>query len=111
MQIGERPGELAEALCRSRTGSRSPNSQHSKVPLEPEELEPNPMYFVASGRPLTGAPPLLMTRRHIKGDAAEKHLAKTPEGGVAGGWSAVGQQQQDPPGILAVRHVTKPNAR
>jgi len=27
------------------------------------------MYFVDSGRPLTGAPPLLKTRRHMRRDA------------------------------------------
>jgi len=30
------------------------------------------MYFVDSGRPLTGAPPLLKTRRYLRRDDARK---------------------------------------
>jgi len=39
------------------------------------------MYFVDSGRPLTGAPPLLKTRRHIRRDAAKKFRRKHQEQG------------------------------
>jgi len=39
------------------------------------------MYFVDSGRPLTGAPPLLKTRRHIRRDAAKKFWRKHQEQG------------------------------
>jgi len=39
------------------------------------------MYFVDSGRPLTGAPPLLKTRRHMRRDAAQKLWLKLQEQG------------------------------
>jgi len=37
------------------------------------------MYFVDSGRPLTDAPPLLKTRRHMRRDAASKLWRKLQE--------------------------------
>jgi len=46
------------------------------------------MYFVDSGRPLTGAPPLLKTRRHMRRDAARKLWRKLQEQG----WRQVQQQ-------------------
>ena len=39
------------------------------------------MYFVDSGRPLTGVPPLLKTRRHMRRDAAWKLWRKLQEQG------------------------------
>jgi len=39
------------------------------------------MYFVDSGRSLTGAPPLLKTRRHMRRDAAQKLWRKLKEQG------------------------------
>ena len=39
------------------------------------------MYFVDSGRPLTGAPPLLKTRRHMRRDTARKLWLKLQEQG------------------------------
>jgi hypothetical protein len=39
---------------------------------DPKSWSADPMYFVDSGRPLTGAQPLLKTRLHMKRDAARK---------------------------------------
>jgi len=39
------------------------------------------MYFVDSGRPLTGAPPLLKTRRHMRRDGARKLWRRLQEQG------------------------------
>ena len=49
------------------------------------------MYFVDSGRPLTGAPAVLKTRRHMRGDAARKLWRKLQEQGwrqVKAQWGA-----------------------
>jgi len=49
------------------------------------------MYFVDSGRPLTGAPPLLKTCRHMRLDAARKLWRKLLEQGwrqVKAQWGA-----------------------
>jgi len=45
-------------------------------------LEQVPMYFVDSSHPLTGAPPPLKTRRHMRRDAARKLWHKPKSGGV-----------------------------
>jgi len=49
------------------------------------------MYFVDSGCSLTGAPPLLKTRRHMRRDAARKLWRKLQEQGwrqVKAQWAA-----------------------
>jgi len=46
------------------------------------------MYFVESGRALTGAPPLLKTRRHMRRDAARKLWRKLQDQG----WRQVSAQ-------------------
>jgi len=51
------------------------------VPWDPKSWSADPMYFVDSGRPLTGAPPLLKTRRHMRRDAARKLWRKLQEQG------------------------------
>jgi len=56
---------------------------------DPKSWSADPMYFVDSGRPLTGAPPLLKTRRHTRRDAARKPLAQAPGAGLAPGAAAV----------------------
>ena len=48
---------------------------------DPKSWSADPMYFVDYGRPLTGAPPLLKTRRHIRRDAARKLWRKLQERG------------------------------
>ena len=48
---------------------------------DPKSWSADPMYLVDSGRPLTGAPPLLKTRRHMKRDAARKLWRKLQEQG------------------------------
>ena len=39
---------------------------------DPKSWSGDPMYFVDSGRPLTGAPPLLKTRRRMRRSGARK---------------------------------------
>ena len=39
---------------------------------DPKSWSGDPWYFVDSGRRLTGAPPLLKTRRHMRRDDASK---------------------------------------
>ena len=39
---------------------------------DPKSWSGDPMYFVDSGHPLTGAPPLLKTRRHMHRNDARK---------------------------------------
>jgi len=48
---------------------------------DPKSWSADPMYFVDSGRPLTGAPPLLKTRRHMRRDAARKLWRKLQDQG------------------------------
>ena len=48
---------------------------------DPKSWSQDPWYFVDSGRPLTGAPPLLKTRRHMRRDAARKLWRKLHEQG------------------------------
>ena len=40
--------------------------------LDPKSWSAHPMYFVDSGRPLPGAPPLLKTRSHMRLNDARK---------------------------------------
>jgi hypothetical protein len=58
---------------------------------DPKSWSADPMYFVDSGRPLTGAPPLLKARRHMKRDAARKLWRKLQEQG----WRQVQPQWGD----------------
>ena len=39
---------------------------------EPKSCSADPLYFVDSGRPLLGAPPLLKTRSYLRRDDARK---------------------------------------
>jgi len=58
---------------------------------DPKSWSADPMYFVYSGRPLTGATPLLKTRRHMRRDAASKLWRKLKEQG----WRQVQPQWGD----------------
>ena len=56
--------------------------------FDPKSWRSYPMYFVDSGRPLPGAPPLLKTRSHMRrNDARELWLRLKAEG-----WKQVGPQ-------------------
>jgi len=55
---------------------------------DPKSWSADPMYFVDSGRPLTGETPLLKTRRHMRRDAARKLWRKLQ----AQGWRQVQPQ-------------------
>ena len=48
---------------------------------DPKSWSADPKYFVDSGRPPTGAPPLLKTRRHMRRDDARKLWRKLQEQG------------------------------
>jgi len=67
----ERPGPCCRNTPQTRLSSTGDRRSWSA----------DPMYFVDSGRPLTGAPPLLKTRRHMRRDAAQKLWLKLQEQG------------------------------
>ena len=48
---------------------------------DPKSWYFDPMYFVDSGRPLTGAPPLLKTRSHMRRKDARKLWCKLQDQG------------------------------
>ena len=59
--------------------------------FDPKSWSAHPMYFVDSGRPLPGAPPLLKTRSHMRrNDARELWLRLKAQGWkqVAPQWGA-----------------------
>ena len=58
---------------------------------DPKSWSQDPWYFVDSGRPLTGAPPLLKTRRHMRRAAAWKLWRKLQ----VQGWRQVRPQWGD----------------
>ena len=62
--------------------------QHDAVPPGSQELEAHPMYFVDSGRPLPGAPPLLKTRSHMRRNEARELWLRLK----AQGWKQVEPQ-------------------
>ncbi len=52
---------------------QDPNTANTaRFHWDPKSWSADPMYFVDSGRPLTGAPPLLKTRRHLRQQDARK---------------------------------------
>jgi hypothetical protein len=62
------------------------------------------MYFVDSGRPLTGAQPLLKTRRHMKRDAARELWRKLQEQGWGVRSSSRGAQRPAPERSIKLGH-------
>jgi len=48
---------------------------------DPKSWSADPMYFVDSGRPLTGAPPLLKTRSYLRRDDARQLWKKLQSDG------------------------------
>jgi len=60
---------------------------------DPKSWSADPWYFVDSGRPRTGAPPLLKTRRHMRRDDARKLWLALQEGGAASD-GAVGRRRR-----------------
>jgi len=56
--------------------------------LDPKSWSAYPMYFVDSGRPLPGAPPLLKTRSHMRRSDARQLWIKLK----AQGWKQVDPQ-------------------
>jgi hypothetical protein len=86
---------------------------------DPKSWSQDPWYFVDSGRPLTGAPPLLKTRKHMRrNDARKLWLALKepywrPVKHQCGGEIEPDPRRQQPGGIsqMTCSQSTAPNPR
>ncbi len=58
---------------------------------DPKSWSQDPWYFVDSGRPLTGAPPLLKTRKHMRRNDARKLWLARKERATSGWRSMVAE--------------------